>query len=518
MGIKIYGPHIQDIVDFNYMMAWIKTNRPKIVKIMEDNPDFIKACQEYVGFWLYRAYTEDQSVENPDKSAQKHYDRLMSKAAVQYMRDTGILFACEGFNEINTGHAQDFNKLCEMDIELARLLRKEGILYCGGSVGVGHPALHYKDYWPIDINDPSLSPEDRARAVPLHKYEPFLEALVAVDFYAVHEYYAPRMDDVRNLDPNEPGTGWWLMRYRKWWPKLAAEYRKPLIISETGIDSGAPHFWPGAQGGWQSFGSDNMDLKIQDTIAQLEVYGEALVSDGVYGATPFLWGTKDKVHWATFDWLEPRASSEAFGTLVRDGIQVVEPEFDWVDIRDTIQKHENYPYGDEHIDEFLYKTRSLTDIDTIVIHHTGWVPVGPDATARYHVEDKGWPAVGYHIMIVPDGTVYYMNDFSISSFHAKKFNSTSVGIALEGDFMNGNRPTGAQMNSATKLLRDLRTYFQYDYVVGHKELLPTDCPGDSWDVKELLPEEENWQQRALMAEALNIEYRDLVAEVHEMTG
>jgi len=518
MGIKIYGPHIQDITEYDYMVGWVKDNRPKIVKDMEDNSEFIKACQEYVGFWLYRAFTEDQSVENPAKAAQRHYDRLMNKAAVQYMRDSGIYFACEGFNEINTGHGQDFNKLCAMDVELARLLKREGILYCAGSVGVGHPALHYKDYWPIDINDPSLSPEDRARAVPLHKYEPFLEVLSVVFAYGIHEYFAPRMDDVRNLDLGEPGTGWWLQRYRKWYPKLAAQYKVHLIISETCIDSGAPHFWPGAQGGWQSFGSENMDLKIQDTIAQLEVYGAELISDGVFGATPFLWGTKDKHNWGSFDWLEPRGASEAFGVLVKDGILVEEPEFDWIDIRDTIQVHENYPYGKEKTDEFLYKSRKLTDIDTVIFHHTGWKPVGPDPIARYHVEDLGWPGPGYTFLITPDGKKYYMNDLTIATFHAKQYNMKSIAIAIEGNFMNGNRPTDAQMVSATKLLKDLRTHFQYSRVVGHKELLPTDCPGDGWSVLELLSDEEDWKKRALMAEAMNTEYEELIADVHQMTG
>jgi hypothetical protein len=115
------------------------------------------------------------------------------------------------------------------------------------------------------------------------------------DYIGVHEYCAPSMDDPRGLDGGDPSTGWFTLRYRKWYPTLPADCQKPLLITECGIDSGAVHWDPGGQGGWRSF------TDVQGYLAQLAWYDGFLQGDAyVAGATIFCWGNLDP-NWDSFD-------------------------------------------------------------------------------------------------------------------------------------------------------------------------------------------------------------------------
>ncbi len=58
-----------------------------------------------------------------------------------------------------------------------------------------------------------------------------------------------------------------------------------------------------------------------------------------------------------------------------------------IDIIDTLLKHESR----------RYRRRDLAAIDNIVIHHTASrATVSPQAIARFHVRNKGWPGIAYH--------------------------------------------------------------------------------------------------------------------------
>jgi len=121
------------------------------------------------------------------------------------------------------------------------------------------------------------------------------DALRLADYIGVHEYCAPRMDDPRGLDTGGPPEGWFVLRYRKWYPTLPSDCRKPLLITECGIDSGAVHWDPGAQGGWRSF------TDAEGYLEQLAWYDQILQQDSyVAGATVFCWGTLDPV-WDSHD-------------------------------------------------------------------------------------------------------------------------------------------------------------------------------------------------------------------------
>jgi N-acetyl-anhydromuramyl-L-alanine amidase AmpD len=131
-----------------------------------------------------------------------------------------------------------------------------------------------------------------------------------------------------------------------------------------------------------------------------------------------------------------------------------------------------------------YRMRSLAGIKYLVIHHTG---VDADSTpseiARYHVNVRDWPGIGYHFVVSQDGTIYQTNNLATMAYNVARRNHEVVGICLPGDF-NTHPPRKAQIGAARKLLEALRLQLPKTEIVGHREIaLPgheTTCPGDTF--------------------------------------
>ena len=88
-----------------------------------------------------------------------------------------------------------------------------------------------------------------------------------------------------------------------------------------------------------------------------------------------------------------------------------------------------------------YDSRSITDVTTIVVHHTTGDPFQPiNNIANYHVNTKGWPGIGYHFVIDGAGKIHQTNYLTTHSFHANLANAYSVGVCMQGDFTNHPPP------------------------------------------------------------------------------
>lgn len=154
-----------------------------------------------------------------------------------------------------------------------------------------------------------------------------------------------------------------------------------------------------------------------------------------------------------------------------------EPQFDIINIADELPEH---PSKD-------YTTRPLSAITTITIHHSAG-NYTPQQIAAYHVSGRGWPGIGYHFLVMADGTVYQTNYLSVKSYHAGTSapgdeNYYSIGLCLNGLFMDGHVPPKAQQDAARELIAFLQR------TLGKKSLIPhgsmpgaqTECPGDTQD-------------------------------------
>ena len=102
-----------------------------------------------------------------------------------------------------------------------------------------------------------------------------------------------------------------------------------------------------------------------------------------------------------------------------------------------------------------YRERPISAIYYIAVHHslTDDLPGGKDveAFARYHVNDLGWPGIGYHYIVDGDGTVYKCHSADVKTYHVGKHNRASLGICLVGDFRD-YEPSEVQYKAAVELI------------------------------------------------------------------
>ena len=172
-------------------------------------------------------------------------------------------------------------------------------------------------------------------------------------------------------------------------------------------------------------------------------------------------------------------------------------------------------------DESIRKNnQKYAPITKLFVHHTVTSPDGPDpdpaATVRaiyaYHVQGNGWDDIGYNFLIDAQGRVYEgrwardyapgetptgedLNENGVVGAHVLNHNIGSAGIAMLGDFSNGE-PTQAARDTLVKLMawkadrhgidvmgNDPFTTSEgvveyFPNLAGHRDAGQTECPGD----------------------------------------
>lgn len=133
--------------------------------------------------------------------------------------------------------------------------------------------------------------------------------------------------------------------------------------------------------------------------------------------------------------------------------------------------------------EFVKKLSERNTTDMIVIHHTGCNDIDASAEQihQWHLSAPNfWAGIGYHFVIRKNGTVERGRPEWAVGSHAYGENSHTLGIHLSGDFMTAY-PTQKQIESCALLLANLCEDYgiptDRDHIVGHGELMGTDCPG-----------------------------------------
>jgi hypothetical protein len=131
-----------------------------------------------------------------------------------------------------------------------------------------------------------------------------------------------------------------------------------------------------------------------------------------------------------------------------------------------------------------YETRPLADIRRLIIHQSGLpAEIGPEQVARYHVERRAWPGIGYHYFIRADGAILKTAPLESIAYHAGGDNACSAGICLAGRF-DASPPTEAQIEAtaalAGHLCGRLGIHAAVGGLVGHSEVASVECPGTLW--------------------------------------
>lgn len=122
-------------------------------------------------------------------------------------------------------------------------------------------------------------------------------------------------------------------------------------------------------------------------------------------------------------------------------------------------------------------------IDYIVIHCSATKEGHPFDAAdidRWH-RARGWNGIGYHFVILLDGSVQIGRPVSEVGAHVAGFNKNSIGICyiggLDEDWHPKDTRTDEQKKSLRELVRQLHGTFPDAKIVGHRDLSP-DKNGD----------------------------------------
>ena len=136
--------------------------------------------------------------------------------------------------------------------------------------------------------------------------------------------------------------------------------------------------------------------------------------------------------------------------------------------------------------------------------------------ARHHVETNGWPGIAYPIFISYEGQIYRTHDLEAMTYHCRDHNDHTLGICLEGSFINGEEPTDEQIIALRRVLEKLEESIGEFEVVGHKKLVNTRCPGDTFDGPngwkyQLDEPQADWREKYLAAEAKLTQIKEIIA-------
>lgn len=475
MAHSMLGPHINWKAD---QIQWLAQAKPRVAKVLLQNVDPVWMAEAHAAspdtFWVGRLLVHPQPLDNPAQNARDFCETLLPRAEPFQ----GIIDALEGYNEIaftqfksqgrsglarfvgrilgadqyNTAR-QEMQRYAMFESTRCRILADQGWKSVVGNFSAGTPEL---ELWPD-----------------------FYPALEAGDYMGLHEYSANSQPPfMSHLDT------WLCRRYQRVYEALPASLRLPLIITECGIDGG---MLGQAQEGWKRY------TNATGYLADLEWYDTSLQQDAarwpVVGAVIYCYGHVDP-HWNSFDIAGEMASTlssymQANPPLPWQEEPIQEPEDDLVTLLSSELGDDFDDIRGELAKTGEFDPRDLSEINYQVIHHTGTGTTPQtysNTIALYHVENNGWPAIGYHFLIYSH-KVRYVGSLGTARANVWGRNPEVIGIAIVGDYADV-APSDSALLLCKKLCDLLDRYMERTVPrVGHRDVaLPghgTQCPGDA---------------------------------------
>lgn len=270
--------HISDWLDPDVAFDFIGDTRPPVVKVFGNvglNDTKIAAAKQRSPSTLFvgRMYFPEQGIEKDETTPVDtvfHYDPIAdARSAFNQMHEItdklrGFVDIWEGYNEIpidkpeplterERQKARNYNAFT---LEMARLMHEAGLKYACYSFSTGNPV--HVELWDL-----------------------LVDGLRASDYLALHEYIAP------NQAFTEYNTTM-CNRYRDAYARIPADARKPILITECGVDYNGEQGYKGK-------------LPLPEYMSKLAAYDAELMRDPiVLGAAIFCYGVDDK-KWVTYD-------------------------------------------------------------------------------------------------------------------------------------------------------------------------------------------------------------------------
>lgn len=126
--------------------------------------------------------------------------------------------------------------------------------------------------------------------------------------------------------------------------------------------------------------------------------------------------------------------------------------------------------------------KSKRNIKEIIVHCTA-TPEGRPVTIKeitdWH-KQRGFSTIGYHYVVMLDGSVQKGRDVNVSGAHCTNHNSISIGVCYVGGCdknMNAkDTRTDAQKRALLDLLKRLRIMYPSAKIYGHRDFANKACP------------------------------------------
>lgn len=99
-------------------------------------------------------------------------------------------------------------------------------------------------------------------------------------------------------------------------------------------------------------------------------------------------------------------------------------------------------------------------------------------------KQRGWVGCGYHFLVRKDGSVYRGRPENAEGAHCYGYNSCSIGVCFEGNYMEDSMPQ-EQKQAGIELHKYLMEKYQLDRIEPHRALYNTSCPGDKFPFDEI---------------------------------
>jgi N-acetylmuramoyl-L-alanine amidase len=129
----------------------------------------------------------------------------------------------------------------------------------------------------------------------------------------------------------------------------------------------------------------------------------------------------------------------------------------------------------------------MRHINKVIIHCSA-TPEGRDISLdtirQWHIK-RGWSDIGYHYVILINGTIQEGRPVERAGAHCKGHNANSIGVCYVGGVDEDMKPkdtrTAAQKIAMQKLLLSLTDTYEGISIHGHNEFSSKACP--SFDVQ-----------------------------------
>lgn len=123
----------------------------------------------------------------------------------------------------------------------------------------------------------------------------------------------------------------------------------------------------------------------------------------------------------------------------------------------------------------------MRPINKIVIHCAD-TPKGKyfdvNDIRKWHTQERGWSDVGYHYIVLLDGTIQKGREDRVTGAHVGGHNSDTIGVCYIGGGNGEDTRTNKQMASLVYLVGYLKRIYKGSEVWGHRDFkgVTKKCP------------------------------------------